>query len=107
MEKEIDVIMLDDKKNHPWRRCPVGKHLVREHIVHVHPSKAHPDGKVSVWHEHCANNPSGKEELSYAEINYIDEKYFSSLTGLPTSGVLNKIFPNADKYDSEIRGWVK
>jgi len=25
----------DNTKSHPWRKCPIGKHLVREHIVHV------------------------------------------------------------------------
>ncbi len=110
MKDNNDVILntVDDgSKAHPWRKCSIGKHLVREHIVHVHPSKTHPDGKVATWHEHCASNPSGKDELSYAEINYISETYFSSLSGLPTAGVLTKIFPKADDYDIEIRGWVK
>lgn len=72
-----------DSKVHPWRRCSRGKHLVREHVVHVPPSKKHPTGKESVWHEHCANNPSGKDELSYAEIQYITESFFSNLVGQP------------------------
>src|SRR5579863_1077103 len=94
-------------KVHPCRRCGRGQHLVREHVVHTHPSKKHPEGKDVVWHEHCANNPSGKDELSFAEIKYITTTYFSDLTGLPTPQVLIKKFPFADKYDAEIRGWVR
>jgi hypothetical protein len=96
-----------DEKVHPWRRCGRGKHLVREHTVHVSPSKKHPSGKDAIWHEHCANNPSGKDELSYAEIKYISKTYFSSLIGPPTADVLTQIFADADKYDVEIRGWVQ
>lgn len=87
------------------RRCGRGRHLVREHIVQVHPSKTHPDGEEAIWHEHCANNPSGKDELSYLEIKHISETYFASLSGPPTAGALK--FRYADKYDKEIRGWVK
>ena len=35
-----------DPKAHPWRKCPIGKHLVREHLVHVPPSKTHPGGHI-------------------------------------------------------------
>jgi hypothetical protein len=94
-------------KIHPWRKCGKGQHLVREHAVHVHPSKKHPDGKDTICHEHCAKNPSGKDELSFAEIKHISATYFAGLTGSPTPHALTKIFPHADKYDVEIRGWVK
>lgn len=26
------------QKAHPWRRCPIGKHLVREHLLHIDPN---------------------------------------------------------------------
>lgn len=107
INEENENTVDENKKVHPWRRCGRGKHLVREHVVHVPPSKKHPDGKDSVWREHCANNLSRKDELSYAEIKHISEKYFSMLGGLPTMGVLTKEFPDADKYDVEIRGWVQ
>lgn len=96
-----------EEKAHSWRICPIGKHFVREHIVHVHPSKKHPEGIISTRHEHCANNPSHKDELSYHEIKYISETYFSELTGPPTAGRLSKTFSEADNYDHEIRGWVR
>lgn len=95
------------KKAHPWRICPMGKHFVREHIVHTLPSKKHPEGATSTWHQHCANNPSHKDELSYHEIQYITETFFGELVGPPTAGLLTKEFSNADNYDTKIRGWVK
>lgn len=96
-----------EKRAHPWRICPIGKHFVREHTVHIPPSNKHPEGKTSIWHEHCADNPSHNNELSFHEIEYITQTKFSSLEGHPTPGLLTKIFPSADKYDIEIRGWVR
>lgn len=95
-----------NEKAHPWRRCAKGKHFVREHIVHVSPSKKHPEGVLSTWHEHCVSNPSHKEELSCAEILYITDSYFSALLGPPTANILIE-FQDADTYDQEIRGWVR
>jgi len=107
MEIKEQIINQHAEKIHHWRRCGRGEHLVREHVVQVPSSKKHPEGRSSVWHVHCAKNPSGKDELSYAEIKYIEATYFSDLQGLPTQGVLTKEFPNADKYDFEIRGWTQ
>lgn len=58
-------------------------------------------------HEHCAENPSHKDELSYDEIQHITKTYFSSLEGPPTPALLTKDFEKADHYDTEIRGWVQ
>jgi len=107
MEGTLDQTDDTEMKVHPWRRCPWGKHLVREHVGHIPPSKKHPNGTEAIWHEHCANNPSGKDELSFAEIRYISNTFFAGLNGPPTPHVLTKKFPNADKYDAEIRGWVQ
>jgi hypothetical protein len=96
-----------EKKAHPWRRCSLGKHFVKEHEVHLPPSKTHPNGLVTIRHAHCAANRSHKDELSFDEIQFITETYFSSLVGPPTAGILNKQYPDADRYDVEIRGWVK
>jgi hypothetical protein len=98
-----------DRPAHPWRRCPLGKHFVREHKVHIPPSKKHPNGLISIRHEHCASNRSKKDELSFDEIQHISNTYFSSLVGPPTASVsaFIKQFPNADNYDHEIRGWVR
>ncbi len=96
----------ETKKAHPWRRCPIGQHFVKEHIIHIKPNKKHPDGLVKV-HEYCANNPSHKEELSYDEIQYITQTYFDNLSGPPTPDVLTRKYPTADDFDGLIRGWTK
>lgn len=97
----------EEEKAHPWRICSIGKHYVREYVAHIPPSKAHPDGITATWHEHCAMNVSHKDELSYHEIQYIDVTYFGALVGPPISGLLTEIFPSADKYDLQIRGWTQ
>jgi len=94
------------KKAHPWRRCPIGQHFVKEHIIHIKPSKKHPDGLVKI-HNYCANNPSRKEELSYDEIQFITQTYFATLSGSPTAGILIKDYPTSDDFDGLIRGWTK
>lgn len=100
---EEDMILLCQKqseKAHPWRRCSLGEHFVREHSI----DKQSTGGSVIV-HEHCAKNPSCKEELSYAEIQYISEKYFADLVGGPSRGLTE--FNNSNAYDIEIRGWTR
>lgn len=89
-------------KIHPWRICPIGKHFVKKHIVHIPPSKEHPLGEIIERREHCAINPSKKDLLSFDEIQAMTEKYFHQLSGPPKAGVL-KGYPNADKFDAEWR----
>jgi len=96
-----------DKKAHDWRRCYIGKHFVREHVIHTPSSSVHPNGIVTTIQDHCADNASHKDELSFDEMQYISKKYFSTLSGLPMAGALTKIFPKADDYDLEIRGWTQ
>src|SRR5689334_6173117 len=31
------------KPIHPWRRCPYGKHWVKDYLKNIEPSKQHPD----------------------------------------------------------------
>ena len=47
-----------DGKAHPWRICPIGKHYVRTHVLHIPSSKEHPEGQIVTRHDHCADNPS-------------------------------------------------
>lgn len=54
-----------DDKAHPWRFCPIGKHYVRTHMLHIPPSKEHPAGQAVIRHEHCAENASYKDVLSF------------------------------------------
>jgi hypothetical protein len=93
-------------KTHPWRICPIGEHYVRTHVLHVPPSKEHPEGQTVTRHAHCANNPTHKDFLSFDEIQAISKTYFSDLIGPPKSGILTK-FPEADEFDQYIRGWVR
>ncbi len=93
-------------KTHPWRICPIGKHFVKEHIVHTRPSKKHPQGTTKKILDHCATNPSKKDILTFDEITTITKKYFHHLSGQPKANVL-KGYSNADKFDSEIRGWTR
>lgn len=36
----------ETKETHPWRRCPIGQHFVKEHVIHVKPTQKHPDGLI-------------------------------------------------------------
>ena len=100
INEQVADTKIEDKV-HPWRLCQKGQYFVREHTVHIAPSKKHPNGIVSIVHEHCANNPSHKDELPYAEIQHITQTYFSNLSGPPAAGVLTE-FPNADQFDHQI-----
>jgi hypothetical protein len=71
------------KKIHPWRECPYGQHWVRTHALHVPPSKKYPAGHVTTRHDHCAHNPSGKDELYPDEIQKISDQHFSDLKNNP------------------------
>ena len=95
-----------EKKLHPWRICPLGTHFVKAHKSQIPPSKEHPDGSVIKIQEHCAINPSKKDILTFDEIQSMTQKYFSDLKGPPKTNVL-KGYPNADKFDVEIRGWTR
>lgn len=95
-----------DEKIHPWRICPIGKHFIKKHVVHIPPSKEHPNGEIIERHEHCAINPSKKDILSFDEIQAMTEKYFHQLSGPPKSGVFTD-YAYADKFDAEIRGWTR
>jgi hypothetical protein len=105
IEENLELCSDSDTKIHPWRTCPIGKHLVREHSLHIPPSKIHPDGMTTIRHQHCAVNPSKKDLLSFDEIQEITKMHFAKLIGPPTKEVL-KEFQNADQFDDIIRGWV-
>ncbi len=90
---------------HPWRLCPYGEHWVREHNLHIPPSKKNPDGSVTTRREHCAANPSKKDSLYLDEIHEIAERYFKDLSNTPALGVFGT--QKEDAYDSLIQGWTK
>ena len=68
---------------HSWRVCPYGEHWVRTHPMHVPPSKTHHEGSTTIRHEHCAHNPSGKDQLYPEEIQEIAHQNFSDLKNKP------------------------
>lgn len=105
VNKSSKLAHISEKKTYPWRICPIGKHFVKTHTVNIPPSKEHPSGEIIERHEHCATNPSKKDILSFNEIQAITEKHFHQLSGPPKTSVL-KGYPNADKFDAEIRGWT-
>src|SRR5258708_7080335 len=105
-----------NNKAHPWRRCPIGQHHVRTHMMHVAPSKEYTNGHYVPRQERCAKNtlrqPDPKSKpvvvdlLSFDELTHISQTYFADLKGAPTANVLTQ-FEHADKYDLLIRGWVR
>ena len=108
MEKTKINKKLNDsiKSVHPWRLCPYGEHWVRTHEMRVPPSKTHPEGSVTIRHEHCALNPSGKDQLYPDEILEISQKNFSKVKIKPCSNDLG--FKDKGKlYDDLISGWVE
>jgi len=91
---------------HPWRVCPYGEHWVKTHPLHVHPSKIKPEGSITTRHEHCALNPSGKDQLYPEEIQEITNLNFSNLKKKPCP--LDLRYPDkGNMYDDLIAGWVQ
>lgn len=90
---------------HPWRACPYGEHWVRTHPLHIPPGKTHPAGGITTRHEHCAHNPSGKDQLYPDEIQKIASQHFSGVKNKPCS--LSLKFKNGSRYDDLIAGWVR
>ena len=91
---------------HPWRVCPYGEHWVRTHPLHVPPSKAHPEGSTTTRREHCARNPSGKDQLYPDEIKEIANQNFSKIKDKPCPLDLG-FGQKGTMYDDLIAGWVQ
>jgi hypothetical protein len=72
----MDNKILNTNKVHIWRMCPIGQHWVVRHPMHVPPRQAHPEGYVTNRSEHCAHNPSGKDQFYPDEINEIEKNIF-------------------------------
>ena len=95
----------ENKKAHAWRLCPLGQHWVRTHPLHLPPSEAHPEGKITTRHEHCAHNPTGKDQLYSDEIQEIAKLHFKNLKNLPKDDSLD--FDNGNAFDNLIGGWTQ
>lgn len=93
-------------KVHPWRLCPAGQHWVVTHPLHMPPSKEHPGGLVTTRHEHCAHNPSGKDQLYPPEIGEMSKHGFPESKNKPCPLDLG-FKGKGDKYDDLISGWTQ
>jgi Transglycosylase SLT domain len=90
---------------HPWRICPYGEHWVRTHPLHVPPSDRYPEGHTTIRHEHCATNPSGRDQLYPEEITEIAKQHFSGLKNMPCPITPGKDTKYDGQYDNLIAGW--
>ena len=91
---------------HPWRVCPYGEHWVRTHPMHVRPSREFPEGHTTIRHDHCAVNPSKKDQLYPEEIGEIANQHFSNLKNRHCPLPL-KFGSSGKRYDDLIAGWVQ
>ncbi len=107
-EEQVEIHLegkLSNEKIHPWRVCPYGQHWVKTHSLHVPPSKKDPAGSATTRHEHCAHNPSGRDQLYPEEMSEIATQNFFGLKDKPCPLPLR--FKNGSKYDDLIAGWVQ
>lgn len=96
--------MSDKKKKHPWRRCPLGEHWVREHERKVPMSEKNPDA-TTIVDGHCRKNPSGHEIFVPDEILEISSNHFRSVKNKPTPNSLG--YPRGNDFDDLIAGWTQ
>lgn len=102
IDKDLErVFFATAPRVHPWRKCPQGYYFVKGHDRRVTPSPKNPSG-LTVVHEHCRRNPSGKDQLYPDEIRLITE----------THEVHSKVAPmdkpkSANGFDSVIATWVQ
>ena len=90
---------------HPWRVCPYGEHWVRKHPLHIPPGILHPEGHTVTRREHCARNPSGRDQLYPEEMKEMAAQHFPDAKIKPCPLTLK--FDNGSKYDDLIAGWVQ
>ncbi len=96
------------QKTHSWRLCPSGEHWVRKHPLRTPPSKKNPAGGLTTRREHCARNPTGKDQLYPDEIQEMTERNFPKVKEKPCPidlGFTKKY--KGSQYDDLIAGWTK
>lgn len=84
--------------------CPVGKHWVISHSLHVPVSEKNPSG-LTIRDGHCRLNRSKKDQIYSDELQKIAQEHFGRLRKLPTPDKLDR--PNGNEYDRIIAGWTK
>lgn len=95
---------MTDKKQHPWRKCPIGEHWVREHERKVEVSEENPDG-ITIVDAHCRKNPSHHEIFVADELQEIATIYFKNVKTMPKPDTLG--YPHGNDFDELIGGWTQ
>ncbi len=106
MAKKVTSKNISTQSIHPWRLCAPGRHWVREHSLHIPPSKKNPGGSTTIRHAHCADNPSKKDQLYPDEIQEMAQQNFSKIKEKPCSIGL-EFKEKGNQYDNLIAGWTK
>jgi len=91
---------------HPWRICPYSEHWVRKHLLRIPPSDTFPQGHTVTRREHCARNPSGKNQLYPEEMKEVANQHFSDVKNKPCTLPFG-FSSNGSKYDDLIAGWTQ
>lgn len=79
---------------------------MREHSLHTSPSKKNPGGITTIRHAHCANNPSGKDQLYPDEIQEMVLKNFSKVKEKPCPFDV-EFKQKGSYYNDLIAGWTQ
>ncbi|MCK5074320.1 MAG: transglycosylase SLT domain-containing protein [Bacteriovoracaceae bacterium] len=95
---------MTNKKQHPWRKCPIGEHWVREHERKIGVSEKNLDG-VTIVEAHCRKNPSHHEIFVADELHEIAKKYFKNVKTMPKADKLG--YPHGNDFDELIGGWTQ
>lgn len=95
---------MTNKKQHPWRKCSIGEHWVREHKRKTSVSEKNPDG-VTIVDAHCRKNPSHHEIFVADELYEIAKLHFKNIDVMPKPDKLG--YPHGNDFDELIGGWTQ
>lgn len=95
---------MTEKKQHPWRVCPVGEHWVKEHPRRVKKSEQNPDG-ITIVDGHCRKNSSRHEIFVADELHEIVKQHFKNLNEMPKADDLGS--SRGNDFDELIGGWTQ
>lgn len=93
-----------NKTQHPWRKCPVGEHWVREHKRKTEVSDNNPDG-ITIVDAHCRKNPSDHEIFVADELHEIAKLHFKNIKTMPTPDNFGN--SRGNDFDELIGGWTQ
>ena len=88
-----------DERTHSWRICPLGEHWVKRH------NTTNDSGTTGDWDGHCRRNPSKKDILKPDELDMISQSSIF-LNAKPKVSRNSLGFPNGNKFNHLITGWV-